>query len=693
MAATEGKAKGDDLESMRKNYQRASEVWTSPFDKSKDDMLFVAVPGNQWDQGLKQRRGNRPCYEFPKLRMQTQQVINEMRQTRPQGKVRGQGATDGALAELMQGICRNIESSSNAEQAYDTAFESAVQGGYGVWRICTDYANQDDFELDIRIKPIRNAFAAKCDPAAVEIDRRDANWWFVEELVAEETFKREHPNANLQDFIDDKSCSDWREKGQVRRAEYWYKKPVTRDLWAIRHPNGATEVVFPDEAKLTPEIAKQNGIKILRTRSIQSHKVYMRLTNGHEWLTEEYEFPSKFIPIIICWGNVQNIAGEEYFSGLVRFAKDAQRMHNVHRTAAIEAVAKAPKAPFITKPKWIEGFEDMWNKANAEDYPVLYINDDAEVGAMPKRAEQAQVPVALIQLAALDNDDMKAATGQYDASLGARSNETSGVAINSRKQQGATATFNFIDNLVYAIRYQYEILIDMIPRVMDTPRVVRILGEDGAAKWKELYKEVTDPETGEKVILNDISKGKYDVTVTVGQSFATQRMEAVDAFTQLASQIGGSLPALGPLLTYQVVKNLDVPGGDEFSTALRKILVGQGVLPPAEGDEPPAPPQPDPQQVALLGKLEAETRSKNADAAKKEAETATVAPTANAQIEKLIAEAVAQQLQNAIAGGKIALVAGGGVPFDPPPIYPQPTQEQQPPPGGFFSPESNGFQG
>ncbi len=172
----------------------------------------------------------------------------------------------------------------------------------------------------------------------------------------------------------------------------------------------------------------------------------------------------------------------------------------------------------------------------------------------------------------MDNDDVKASTGLYDASLGARSNETSGIAINSRKQQGAVATFNYVDNLAYAVRYTYEILVDMIPRVYDTPRAVRVLGEDGGEKWKQLYQEVQDPMTGRRVVLNDIGKGKYDVTVTVGPSYATQRMEAAEAMMQLAAQVSGAAPQIAAVLAYAGVQNMDLPGMDEVLAAFRKLL-------------------------------------------------------------------------------------------------------------------------
>lgn len=680
----------DDLEVMRKRYRRGRDAVKDLYAKAIEDVRFITVPGSQWDERLRAARRDRAMYEFPKLRLMVIGIINEIKQNRPQGKVRGTEEGDRGLAELMQGICRNIESQSNAERAYDIGAEFSVKGGFGVWRICTDYKNDDDFDQDIFIRPVRNPFSVTFDPAAVEIDRRDGRFAFVEELVPEETILADKPDADLSDFFDDNSLADWREKGQVKRAEYWYKKPVARQLWMLA--DGRTEFadeladragVEIDEAR---EILAAAGIAIVKEREVRGHKVCMRLTNGREWLSEEYAFPSKFIPLVPVWGNIDNLEGEDYFSGAVRFGKDQQRLHNLHRTAMIETVAKAPKAPYVLKKKWIEGFEPMWNKANAEDFPYLPVNDQAPDNYMPQRTQPAQIPAALIQLAGMDNDDMKAATGQFDASLGARSNETSGKAINLRRAQGANSTFNYLDYVVEGIRFTYEILVDMIPRVFDTARVVRVLGADGGEKWKQLYQEVVDPQTGETVVLNDISKGKYDVTVTVGPTYATQRMEAVDAFTQLAGQIGGSFPAIAPLLSYFVVHNLDLPGADELDSILRKMLVQQGLLQPKDGEEPPQPQQPDPRMMAELRKILAGAAKDEATAAKTAAETQTILPEAMVKLRQVMAETTEQQLQNMIQTGELAAMLSGPPPVAPPAALPAPMQAPQPAEAGFLMP-------
>jgi hypothetical protein len=655
------------LETMREQYKLACEVWGPLYEQARDDIKFVNIPGNQWPEDLKKRRGKRPMYEFPKLRAHVQQVVNEIRQGRPQGKVRGVGEEDQGLAELMQGLCRNIESTSHAENAYDISSEQAVPGGLGFWRICTDYLNDDDLEQDIRIKPIRNFASVKPDPAATEIDMRDARFYFVEELIPKSQFEADYPDADLKDFEGDAHCRQhWQDRDQVRIAEYWYKKPVTRELWVVRSANGDS-VVNSDELGLSEDELAAAGLQIVNRRTVKTHKVCMRITNGHEWLTDEYEFPCKYIPIVPQWGNVYMVDGEIYFCGMVRYAKDQQRLHNVHRQAIIEAVAKAPKAPFILKPSWVGPHKGQWDNANAEDYPALWLDEKAPDNAgQIGRAQQAEVPVALIQLAGMDNDDIKGALGQFNPSLGAQSNETSGIAINARKQQGATATFNYPDNQAKAIQFTYEIIGDMIPRVYDTPRMVRILGEDGAAKFKQLYQEVVDPETGQTHILNDIRKGKYDYTVTVGPSFATQRMETAELLANAMSQIGGAAPQFAPLFAYGIVANMDGPGMEEFQTAARKVVVQMGLLPPKEGEQPPEPPPPNPKDVA-------DAQNKQASAALNQA------------------KAEGQQLQNVQTQAQLmhAHMMGSMPPPHPmmPPPGPQFGPPDQPPQGGFFMPD------
>jgi hypothetical protein len=653
----------DRISEMQSRYEKAQEGCTERYDAAADDIRFVTIPGSQWDSRLRARRGDRPTYEFPKLGSHIRLVVNEMRQARPQGKVRGVEESDVGLAEIIQGLGRNIEDVSNADIAYLNAYQQAVKGGLGWIALDTDYAKPDDFDLDILICPVRNFACVKVDPSAVKIDRSDMMFAFEEDTLSVDEYKRQFPDSDITGFFTDNQSVDWRTDNKVRIARYWWKSPKNRTLWALS--NGDTvcrdEVkdqfnwIDQSEVSAEPEeILAANGLSVVKEREVKDHEVMCALTNGYEFLTDPYKFPSRHIPLVPVWGDIENIDGDDYWQGMVRPSKDQQRLINVFGTAQVEAVAKAPKTPFILKQSWIKGFEKLWANANAEDRPYLPVTDAAD--GIPQRVQGPEIPTAMIQLSQIASNDMKDTTGIYNASLGQQSNELSGVAINSRKQQGSVATFHYIDNLSHAIRRVWEIMIDMIPKVYDTNRVVRILGADGATEWKELYQEVTDPITRQKVVLNDISKGKYDVTVTIGPSYATQRMEAVEVFSQLAAQIGGAYPAIGPLLSYVILNNVDMPGAEEVSEALRNALVKQGLLPPKEGDQPPAPPAPDPRVMAEVEEIMARAGKHQADAAAATAKAQTTVPTAMADNEKTIAEAVQKHIENLIAQGHLQVV-------------------------------------
>lgn len=559
---------------------------------AQEDLKFAFVQGSQWDESTKKARGLRPCYEYNKVRQHIRQVTNDQRQNRPAIKIRAVEEGDKDTANTLQGLIRNIESVSNAERAYDTAFEIAVAGGFGGWRVVAQYADDDAFEQELRIKEVRNPFSLYLDPGAQEWDRRDALYGFVTETLSESEFKVRYPDAKISSFDGDAEwANQWFFDEKVRVCEYWFKKPYTKTLALLS--NGAT-VDKAEAADVLDDLAAE-GVTIVRERQAQCMKVYQCIVSGAEVLSKPVEWKGKFIPIVPVWGDLVNIEGRDLFSGMVRFSKDAAKGYNFTRTMAVESVANAPKAPWLLTPKMLEGgLQKVWDEANVENFPYLPFNPDPNVpGGMPKREPPPDVPQSLIALAQLDNDDLKATMGQFDASLGAKGNETSGKAIIARQREGDNANFNYIDNLGRAVKYTGEILVDLIPHYYDTPRTIRILGEDGAEKYVQLYGEVLDKKTGQTVKVNDLSRGRYDVTVTVGPTFATQRMEAAELLTNIMQ----SAPDTAPILADLVVKNMDGPGTDEASKRLRRMAIKAGMVAPTDEDREeeannPAPPNP-----------------------------------------------------------------------------------------------------
>jgi hypothetical protein len=293
---------------------------------------------------------------------------------------------------------------------------------------------------------------------------------------------------------------------------------------------------------------------------------------------DSVEWAGKYIPIVPVYGDEVVFKGKRYLRSLIRSAIDAQRRYNYHQTTVTELIALAPKAPFIgPKGAFVTDFA-KWSSANTQSHP--FIEFDGHIA--PQRQPFAGVPAGEMQAALNASDDMKAIIGIYDPSLGARSNETSGVAINARKVEADNSTFHFMDNLSRAIRHEGRILIDLIPKVYSADRIVRILGPDGKQQQVQIASEgppqqqVQDPRTGAIAQVYNLSVGKYDLTVKTGPAFATQREAANATLTEIVRSYPPSAPTLIPM----IVKNLDMPGGEEAAEALKQTAQGgQGVDP------------------------------------------------------------------------------------------------------------------
>jgi hypothetical protein len=560
------------MNEMRTRFELSIEADSENRVRSLDDVRFVSVQGEQWDEYQKRKRKTRPCYEFNRLRQHIRQVTGDQRQNRPQIKLRAVEQGDKETADIMQGLIRNIESISNADKAYDTAFEWAVTGGYGVWRLKTEYNTNDSFEQDIKIQEVTNPFSVYFDPSAQEFDRRDAQYAFVITRIGKDEFKQKYPNDELIDYTGaNYDIQHWIDDASVTLCEYWYKQYEDKNLLLLSNGNTVYEDEIPDRMVL-----EANGITVLKERKVEVPKVKMALLTG-EGVIEEADWAGRYIPIVPVYGDIVDIDGEFHYSGMVRFGKDAQRVYNYHRTTMIETIANAPKVPYLVTPEQIKGFEGLWKSANAENMPFLPYNPDPRAGGMPQRSGGVEIPQALITASQYDAEDIKAVTGQFDASMGANGNETSGRAILARQREGDTATYSYVDNLSRAIRYTGEILVDLIPKIYDTERVVRILGIDGGEKWVEINKIQIDQMSGQQIVTNDITSGKYDVSVSVGASYNTQRQEASEALLEMMGN-----PMLAPVVADLLAKNLDIPNSDELEKRLRKIGIKSGVIEPSE---------------------------------------------------------------------------------------------------------------
>ncbi len=611
----EGVSKDDFLAEVRARFKLADEAVRTEYRQAEDDMKFAFVPDHQWDDWMTRARGKRPRYTFNKVRQALKQVTNDQRQNRPQPKVRAVGDTDKAYAEVREGIFRSIERHSNADRAYDTAFQYAVGGGFGVWRITTDYSDDGAFDQDIFINEVPNPYSVLFDPAAKSKDRRDARYAFFVDRIPRSVYGKRWKHADIDNFVGMDDAASWYDTDTVRVCEYWYKVAVKKTI--IKLSDGRTLNRKDVEALLDEWAAI--GITVVAEREVEVDEVRQCLIDGAHILEKPSVWAGKFIPFVPTWGDILNLDGKDTFCGMVAFTKDAQRCYNYERSIFIEIIAKQPKSPLMATPKMIEGFENQYARIGVDDPPVLMFNvDENAPGGRPSREQPPAFPGALAQAAQISNDDIKSTTGKYDASLGARSNETSGKAILARQREGDVSSFDYIDNLAYAQKYSYEIINDLIPKIYDTPRQIRIIGEDSSEKVLAVNQPVLDQATGQWIEVNDFEKGRFDIGVTVGPSFTTQRMEAADALMQLSNDPS----PLGMIAKFGFLKSLDAPGMDELLKGARKFMVTQGLLEAGEEDgPPPEPPGPNPKDMADVKLKDAQAKKAIADAEQTETET------------------------------------------------------------------------
>jgi hypothetical protein len=561
----------DLLSRIRERYKVMTEADQLNRRKALEDLRFVHEPGAQWDETLKKERGERPCYEFNKLRITIKRVINHIRANRPAGKVRAVEDGDKDTADIYEGQIRNIWNTSDADTVVDYASEYVVAGGMGAWRVVTEYSSDTAFEQDIFIRPIKNPFCLYADPAASDPFKRDAEDWILTEKIAKSAFEMKYPKADRVSFEDVEFDDDeeWEDEESVRVCEYWYKKPVTKTLYLLA------------DGKTVDKLEK--GQEAVRERQVRSSKICMVIASGNAILEGPTEWAGSMFPFVMVHGEWRVIDGRVEWHGLTRFSKDAQRAYNVSRTSEIEVVALTPQAKWLMTPKQFQGLETHIAEAHKKNYPVMFYNNEPGAPA-PVWMGGAQVPAGSVLLTNLASDDIKATSGIFDSSLGNQSNETSGRAIRARQEQGEIATYNFPDNISKGVRRTFEILIDLIPKVIDTERALRILGADGAEKYIRVNQPIQQ-EDGSIVIQNDLTHGKYDVVVTSGPNFSTQRQEAAEVYTQL----GQAVPQVWALAGDYIMKSLDLPYAEQISERMKFLLPPQ--IQQQLGKDKPLPPE------------------------------------------------------------------------------------------------------
>lgn len=587
----------DFLSNMRQEYEADVAFDRVNRDEALDDKRFSA--GEQWDPVVLEQRKGLPCLVINSIPQFTAQLVGDWRESRKAIKVIPSNDEDVDIASVRGDLIRAIEMQSRADRVYDSSFESLVQCGDGDFRVAVEYARDDVFDQDIFIRPIEDCHSVVWDRFSVDPTARDAKRAFVDDRIPRKEFTAKWPNATPDSLMGDESIdrvnlTGWVEDDAYRVSEYW--RLIERQRLMGLFDNGK---VFEITSENMDELIAMYGSPT-KTRLAWCSYAQMHLVTGFAILSGPYEYRLNRLPIIRMSGRVVNVAGRRIRYGLVRFMKDPVRLKNFWRSVNAEQLGYAPKAQWIAPESAVEGREDVFRKAHLSRDPLIVYNDGAE--APPMRVEPPAMQSALLNEAQVNAQDMKDVTGIHDASLGVRSNETSGRAIMARQKEGDIASLTFYDNANAAVLEAGDVINQLIPQIYDGTRVIRTIGEDEAMK----FQRINDPMNPDAV---DLSVGMFDVALSTGTSYTTRRAEAAQAMMD-AIQVWPNLMSVAGDL---VAKAQDWPGADKLADRLKKTIPPQFL----DDDDPDKQQAFTPEQVQQfqleLQTLQEENKSLKAD--------------------------------------------------------------------------------
>ena len=534
-------------------YEIGCEAMEENWNRAREAIKFRDL--EQWDDAVKNARmndsdGERPCLVLDKINQYVRQVTNEQRQNRPSIRVRAvDDYGDPEVAEVFRGMVRSIEDLSRADVAYDTGMEHATDGGFGYWRICTDYADDETFDQEIRIERIRNRFSVICDPTAQQPDGSDAKWWIVFYDMELGDYKADYPDAEITDF-----------EPMNQRFPRWFE--------------GKDKVIVCEYIRCEYDIKEITKGEKKRKAKIPKWKIFT--LNGAE-IIGKTEWASRYAPIVRVLGAELDLDGELRLSGMVRPAMDAMRQYNYSASAFVERVALEPRVPWIGAEGQFEGHETEWSQANRRNFAYLEyvpILEGDVVVPPPARNPMPAIPPGWQQLLSNMEHDIQTSLGMYGSNLGQQTEAQSGRQELALQRKGDISTYHFQDNHSLAIRQTGRVIVDLIPKIYDTERVVRILGEDGEEDHVRL-------KPGQGVAVNKIKGkagkiqkmydplvGKYDVTATAGPGYATKRMEGAEFMMGLLQKN----PAFAGVFGDLAFKSLDIPYADEVAERIRRTI-------------------------------------------------------------------------------------------------------------------------
>ena len=581
----------------KRRFDQCSEYEGTARERFINDIKFAnGDPDNgyQWPNAVRRTRDidQRPCLTLNVTRQHNLQIVNDMRKNKTAVKVRatGGGATTDSAGVFAQVIHR-IEYQSKASDIYTQAIDFQVAAGIGWWRIVTDYAPGDTFDQEIYLRPINDPLAVYIDPDAQEKDKSDAKFAFVFDDVPRREFKAAYPRfadlASEAPLGIGSTYDDWITKDHVRLCEYFRRVPKNDKVISFVGPDGKRRTIRG--SRMTPAM-RDEVLDDPQTswRTITDEVVEWKLICGQK-VIDSTEWVGKYIPLICVIGQELIVDGVMDRKGHTRAMKDSQRMYNYNASGQVEFVALQSKTPYLAPAKAIEELEEYWKTANTQNHSVLpwnHVDDDGTPIPPPVRQQPPTASPAFEAGMTTAFNQMMMTSGQYQNQMGMMGNERTGEAISQRQQQGDTATFHYPDNFATAIRFTGIQLIDLIPKVYDTKRLMMVMADDGVdeeveidptARQSYLQHRGREGEVIRKIFNPNV--GKYEVEADAGPAYGTRREETVKILTLILTQA----PALTGIVGDLLLSAMDFKEAQEAARRLKRMVpakaLGKGPTP------------------------------------------------------------------------------------------------------------------
>jgi len=555
----------------------------------QDDMEFLFADSDNQDQWPAQVKADRardkkPMITINKVHTHWLHVVNQSKENKPTIKIHptNDEATYEA-AQIFEGIVRHIEYASDAQTAYDIAMETSTGGGIGYWRIKTMYCDDQSFDQDIRICEISDPMTVYFGPHKKR-DGSDVMYAFIYEDMPNDMFEAAFPNAPkaLSNARSTKT-DGWMTKQTTRVCEYFEIEQSKEWMYAEQGPDGRVRYTrqsdMPPEEQKLMNLAIEQSPETHRRRRVDKRVVKWYKVAG-DTVIDRGIWPGKYIPIIRVPGEevVKKTGNSVDRKGLVRYLKDAQRAYNYNASGQLEFGALQTKTPWMAGASAIRGYETYYADANTTNFSYLPYNDMDDAGnpiAPPHRLDPPMGATAFGQGMMDAERQLMMASGQYEATFSEQGNEISGVAIDKRQTQGNRVTFHYIDSLAKAIRFTGKQIIDLVPKIYDTQRIVRILGADGDEQQiqidpvaEQALAQREDSEEAKVQTIFNPNVGAFDVVAEVGPNFETRRQEAFNAMKDLL----GADPNLTQVIGDLWMQSADFPNADKLAERMRNWI-------------------------------------------------------------------------------------------------------------------------